>query len=35
MDLFGRNVDLVETGAIRNPYFLRAIAKDRVVLYAA
>jgi len=35
MDLFGRNVDLVETAAIRNPYFLRAIAKDRVVLYAA
>jgi predicted nucleotidyltransferase len=34
-DLFGRDVDLVETGAIRNPYFLRAIAKDRVVLYAA
>jgi predicted nucleotidyltransferase len=34
-DLFGCNVDLVETGAIRNPYFLRAISKDRVVLYAA
>jgi uncharacterized protein len=34
-DLFDRDVDLVETGAIRNPYFLRAIAKDRVVLYAA
>ena len=33
-DLFGRDVDLVETGAIRNPYFLRAIATDRVVLYA-
>jgi uncharacterized protein len=34
-DLFGRDVDLVEAGAIRNPYFLRAIAKDRVLLYAA
>ena len=34
-DLLGRGVDLVETGAIRNPYFLRAIAKDRVILYAA
>jgi uncharacterized protein len=34
-DLFGRDVDLVETGAIRNPYFLRAIANDRVLLYAA
>lgn len=34
-DLFGREIDLVETGAIRNPYFLRSIAKDRVVLYAA
>jgi uncharacterized protein len=35
MDLLGRDVDLVETAAIRNPYFLRAIAKERVVLYAA
>jgi predicted nucleotidyltransferase len=34
-DLLGRDVDLVETGAIRNPYFLRAIANDRVLLYAA
>jgi predicted nucleotidyltransferase len=34
-DLFERHVDLVETEAISNPYFLRAIAKDRVVLYAA
>jgi uncharacterized protein len=34
-DLFGRDVDLVETGAIRNPYFLLSIAKDRVLLYAA
>ena len=34
-DLFGRDIDLVETGAIHNPYFLRAIAKDRVVVYAA
>ncbi len=32
-DLFGRDVDLVETSAIRNPYFLRAIAKDRVLVY--
>ena len=30
-----RHVDLVETGAIRNPYFLRAIAKKRVLVYAA
>ena len=33
--LFGRDVDLVETAAIQNPYFLQSIAKDRVVLYAA
>jgi len=26
---------LVETVAIRNPYFLQSIAKDRIVLYAA
>ena len=34
-DLFGRDVDLVELSAVRNPYFLQAIAKDRVLLYAA
>lgn len=34
-DLFGRDVDLVETTAIRNPYFLRSVAKQRTVVYAA
>jgi hypothetical protein len=34
-DLFGRHVDLVETGAIRNPYFLEAVNETRTVLYAA
>jgi predicted nucleotidyltransferase len=34
-ELLGRKVDLVMTRAIRNPYFLRAIAPDRLVLYAA
>ena len=34
-DLFGREVDLVELSAVRNPYFLQAISKDRVLLYAA
>ena len=34
-DLFGRDVDLVEVSAVRNPYFLQAIAGDRVLLYAA
>jgi predicted nucleotidyltransferase len=34
-DLFGRGIDLVVTSAISNPYFLRTIAKDRTVLYAA
>jgi hypothetical protein len=33
--LFGRPVDLAETKAIRNPYFLAAIEKTRKVLYAA
>ncbi|HZW32132.1 MAG TPA: nucleotidyltransferase domain-containing protein [Isosphaeraceae bacterium] len=33
-DLFGREVDLVETVAIRNPYFLRAIARERLVVSA-
>ena len=34
-ELFGRQVDLVELSAVRNPYFLQAIAKDRVLLYGA
>jgi uncharacterized protein len=34
-NLFGRKVDLVETEAIRNPYFLESIAKSRTLLYAA
>jgi predicted nucleotidyltransferase len=34
-DLFAREVDLVEAAAIRNPYFLRSIANDRILLYAA
>lgn len=34
-ELFGRKVDLVMTRAIKNPYFLEQIEKDREVLYAA
>jgi len=34
-DLFGREVDLLESPAMRNPYFIRQIAPTRVVLYAA
>lgn len=34
-DLFHRDVDLIEVGAIRNPFFLRSIADQRIVLYAA
>src|SRR5436190_18557810 len=34
-ELFGREIDLVEKAAIRNPYFLRAIARQRLVVYAA
>ena len=33
--LLGREVDLVETRAIKNPYFARAIDETRRVLYAA
>jgi predicted nucleotidyltransferase len=33
--LFGRPVDLVEAGAIRNPYFLESVSRTRTVLYAA
>lgn len=34
MNLFGRNVDLVETKAIKNPYLLNSINQSRQVLYA-
>jgi uncharacterized protein len=33
--LLGRPVDLVEDGAVRNPYILRSIAEQQQVLYAA
>jgi uncharacterized protein len=34
-ELFGRGIDLVETPAIRNPYFLRAVNQSRQLVYAA
>ena len=34
-DLFDRDVDLVETQAIRNPYFERAVKRELVELYVA
>jgi len=33
--LFGRHVDLVMPRAVKNPYFLESINKNRKVLYAA
>lgn len=33
--LFGREVDLVESGAMRNPYFVRRVNESRTELYAA
>src|SRR2546421_11579857 len=33
--LYGRDVDLVMPKAIRNPYFLQAVNRQRKVLYAA
>lgn len=33
--LFGRPVDLVEPGGLRNPYFVRSINETRKVVYAA
>lgn len=34
-NLFGRDVDLVEKEAIRNPYRRRILLADKEVLYAA
>lgn len=34
-DLFARRVDLVEIGAVRNPYLRREIESGQEILYAA
>ena len=34
-DLFGRHIDLIETKAIRNPYFLESVNRNRREIYAA
>lgn len=34
-DLFERPIDLVTVRSLTNPYLLRAIERDRTVLYAA
>lgn len=34
-DLFGREVDLVEFAAVKNPYFIKSMNASRKLLYAA
>jgi hypothetical protein len=34
-ELFKRSIDLVESKAIKNPYFLEAVNKEREQIYAA
>ena len=34
-DLFGRKVDLLEASAVRNPYLIREINRQRVPVYVA
>lgn len=34
-DLFGRPIDLVCSRAMRNPYFIKAVNRTRMPLYAA
>lgn len=33
--LFGRRIDLVESRAMRNPYFIRRVSESRRAVYAA
>lgn len=33
--LFGRSVDLVESGAVRNPYLRESVERSRVPVYGA
>jgi predicted nucleotidyltransferase len=35
VDLFDRKVDLITEGVIKNPYRLRSIEADKVLVYAA
>lgn len=35
VQLFGRHVDLIRDGVIQNPYRLRSINEDKVLIYAA
>jgi len=34
-ELFGRKIDLVDTTAMRNPYFIESVNRSRRPLYAA
>lgn len=34
-DLLGRGVDLIEPGAVRNPFLLASINRDREAIYSA
>ena len=34
-ELFGRKVDLVMEGALKNPYFIESVNESRELLYAA
>ncbi len=34
-ELFGRPVDLVTAGSVKNPYFMESIAQARALLYAS
>lgn len=33
--LFERHIDLIETGAMHNPYFIRRVNESRTLIYAA
>jgi hypothetical protein len=32
-DLFNRNVDLIETSCLKNPYFIEEVNKSKVLVY--
>ena len=34
-ELFGRPIDLLEAGAMRNPYFIREVNRSRKLIYGA
>ena len=34
-DIFGKKVDVIQTGAVKNPYLRASLEQDRIMIYEA